>query len=72
MTNKTEYNLKRLNIALVPEAKADIKKLVKETKEFKDEPEIIRALGIQGAASIIGLDINAKTTLNLYSEKKLM
>lgn len=71
MTNKTEYNLKRLNIALVPEAKADIKKLVKETKEFKDEPEIIRALGIQGAASIIGLDINAKTTLNLYSEKKI-
>lgn len=52
MTNKTEYNLKRLNIALVPEAKADIKKLVKETKEFKDEPEIIRALGIQGAASL--------------------
>lgn len=71
VTNKTEYNLKRLNIALVPEAKADIKKLVKETKEFKDEPEIIRALGIQGAASIIGLDINAKTTLNLYSEKKI-
>lgn len=71
MTNKTEYNLKILNIALVPEAKADIKKLVKETKEFKDEPEIIRALGIQGAASIIGLDINAKTTLNLYSEKKI-
>lgn len=71
VTNKTAYNLKRLNIALVPEAKADIKKLVKETKEFKDEPEIIRALGIQGAASIIGLDINAKTTLNLYSEKKI-
>lgn len=32
MTNKTEYNLKRLNIALVPEAKADIKKVVKATK----------------------------------------
>lgn len=71
VTNKTEYNLKSLNIALVSEAKADIKKLVKETKEFKDEPEIIRALGIQGAASIIGLDINAKTTLTLYSEKKI-
>lgn len=72
MTNKTEYNLKRLDIALVPEAKADIKKLVKETKEFKEELGITGALGIQGAASIIGRDINAKTTLTLYSEKKLM
>lgn len=72
VTNKTEHNIKGLNITLVPEAKADIKKVVKATKEFKDEPGIIRALGIQGAASIIGLDINAKTTLNLYSEKKLM
>lgn len=71
MTNKTEYNLKRLDIALVPEAKADIKKLVKETKEFKEELGITGALGIQGAASIIGRDINAKTTLTLYSEKKI-
>lgn len=71
MTNKTEYNLKGLNIALVPEAKAGIKKQVKGTKEFKNEVEIIRALGIQGAASIIGLDINAKTTLTLYSDKKI-
>lgn len=72
MTNKTEYNLKGLNIALVPEAKAGIKKQVKATKEFKNEVEITRALGIQDAASIIGLDINAKTTLTLYSGKKLM
>ena len=72
MTNKTEYNLKKLGIALVPEAKADIKKLVKQTKEFKDETTIIGALGIQGAAAIVAMDINAKTTLTLYSEKKLM
>lgn len=72
MTNKTEYNLKKLGIALVSEAKADIKKLVKETKEFKDDTGIIGALGIQGAASILAMDINAKTTLTLYSEKKLM
>ena len=71
VTNKTEYNLKGLNIALVPEAKADIKKQVKATKEFKNEVEIARALGIQDVASIIGLDINAKTTLTLYSEKKI-
>lgn len=71
MTNKTEYNLKKLGIALVPEAKADIKKLVKQTKEFKDETTIIDALGIQGAAAILSMDINAKTTLTLYSEKKI-
>ena len=71
VTNKTEYNLKGLNIALVPEAKAGIKKQVKATKEFKNEVEIARALGIQDIASIIGLDINAKTTLTLYSEKKI-
>ncbi len=71
VTNKTEYNLKGLNIALVPKAKAGIKKQVKATKEFKNEVEIARALGIQDVASIIGLDINAKTTLTLYSEKKI-
>lgn len=71
MTNKSEYNIKKLNIALVHEAKADIKKLVKETKEFKEEERITGALGIQGAAYIIGLDINAKTTLTLYSDREI-
>lgn len=56
MTNKTEYILK---------------KLVNETKEFKDDTRIIGALGIQGAASILTMDINAETTLTLYSEKKI-
>lgn len=71
VTNKTEYNLEGLNIALVPKAKAGIKKQVKGTKEFKNSVEITKALGIQGAASIMGLEINAKTTLTLYSDKKI-
>lgn len=43
-----------------------------ENIEFKEDTGIIGALGIQGAASILAMDINAKTTLTLYSEKKLM
>lgn len=47
-------------------------KIANEYYEFKDDTGTIGALGIQGAASILAMDINAKTTLTLYSEKKLM
>lgn len=71
MTNKSEYNLKNLPLALVPEDKADIKSVIKKTKEFKDAPDLIETLGISASAMLIGEDINANTTLTLYSSSKI-